>query len=224
VLSSSFLKSSHFRLVQDVEDAQPFLASLLAKAEGTAELALALARFYIVALYLGKLPMPRRNPFSTEKLRYEVRMKPFLALQPPEAPPFDDFLTHSQPYGAPPGTSTPPPEAFTTDVRNGDSSLWQEIDVHVKAAKAAFTEYKKLGPEAAKAKGVEMSWNEEVKNLLATCVALGLAVKGIKDGVAGEAEAKAHADAANGIKVEVPEAGTGARYAEGWIVGKVVKV
>ncbi|CAN9356593.1 unnamed protein product [Alternaria alternata] len=223
VLSSSFLKERRFREVQDVEDAQPFLASLLAGAEGTAELALAMARFYIIALYLGKLPMPRRTPFSTDKLRYEVRMKPFLALSPPEAPPFEDFQAHSQPYGPPPPSlADSSPEAFVRDVRDEGSSLWHEVDTHLKAAKAAFTEYKKLGAEAAKAKGVEASWSEEVKSLLASCVSLGLAVKGIKDAVmvgdeGGEEVGKR-------IEIEIPEAGAGKRYAEGWIVGKVSRV
>jgi hypothetical protein len=223
VLSSSLLKERRFREVQDVEDAQPFLASLIAGAEGTAELALAMARFYIVALYLGKLPMPRRTPFSTDKLRYEVRMKPFLALSPPEAPPFEDFQAHSQPYGPPPPSlADSPPEAFVRDVRDGESSLWKEVDTHLKAAKAAFTEYKKLGAEAAKAKGVEASWSEEVKSLLASCVSLGLAVKGIKDAVlAGDEGGE---EVGKRIKIEIPEAGAGKRYAEGWIVGKVSRV
>jgi hypothetical protein len=220
VQSHELLKSRRLREVQEVEDnTQTYLAFLLAEAEGTAELALAMARFYIIALYLGKLPLPRRDPFSTEKLRYEVRMKPFLALQPPEAPPFEDFNAHSLPYGVP---SSPPPDAFLKDVRNRESQLWQEIDAHIKAAKAAFAEYKRLGPEAAKAKGVEQSWNEEVKSLLATCVTLGLAVKGVKDGVMAEVGERA-GNVGKGIALEIPEARTGKRYAEGWIIGKVVK-
>jgi hypothetical protein len=118
--------------------------------------------------------------------------------------------------------SSPPPDAFLKDVRNRESQLWQEIDAHIKAAKAAFAEYKRLGPEAAKAKGVEQSWNEEVKSLLATCVTLGLAVKGVKDGVMAEVGERA-GNVGKGIALEIPEARTGKRYAEGWIIGKVVK-
>ncbi|KAG9195803.1 hypothetical protein G6011_00924 [Alternaria panax] len=227
VLSSSCLKERRFREAREVEDAQSYLHSLLAAAEGTAELALALARFYIIALYLGKLPLPRRNPFSTEKLRYELRMKPFLALSPPEAPPFDDFQAHTQPYGPPPSPSSsePPTEAFLKDVTDKNSRLWQEVDTHLKAAKAAFTEYKRLGAGAAKAEGVEESWEEEVKRVVASCVSLGLAVKGVKDVVAvREGEGVGDGDIGEGIKVEIPEAETGKRYAEGWIIGKVVRV
>ncbi|KAL1795420.1 hypothetical protein ACET3X_005644 [Alternaria dauci] len=138
-LSSSFRKEKRFADVQDVQDATPLLESLLAEATGTAELALALARFYIIALYLRKLPLPRRSSLSTNKLRYEVRMKPFLALSPPEAPPFEDFEAHSLPYGP---VLDPPPAAFVKDVQNMDSVLWTELDGHVNAAKAAFVEYK----------------------------------------------------------------------------------
>jgi hypothetical protein len=227
VLSSEFLKSRRFREVQDVEDASPFLDSLLAEADGTASLALALARFYVICAYLGKLPMPRRSPFSTEKLRYELRMKPFLALQPPEAPPFDDFKAHSQPYGPVPSSSEPSPPAFLADVKDRHSQLWQEVDDRVKAAKAAFAEYKRLGAGTAKADGVKASWDDEVKRMLATCVALGLAVTGIKDAIMGEGvgtDTDSKEDVGKGFNVEIPEAETGKRYAEGWIVGRVVKL
>ncbi|KAH6868851.1 Mak10 subunit, NatC N-terminal acetyltransferase-domain-containing protein [Alternaria rosae] len=225
-ISAEFLKSRRFREVQDVEEASPFLDSLLAETEGTASLALALARFYVICAYLGKLPMPRRTPFSTEKLRYELRMKPFLALQPPEAPPFDDFKAHSQPYGPVPSSSEAPPEAFVQDVVDKDSQLWHEVDDRIKAAKAAFAEYKRLGVGTAKAEGVKASWEDEVKRMVASCVSLGLAVKEIKDCVVGEGGIKEEekGDLCGGFKMEIPEAGTGKRYAEGWIVGKVVKL
>jgi hypothetical protein len=223
VLSSEFLKSRRFREVQEIEEeASPYLASLIAEAEGTASLALALARFYIICLYLGKLPMPRRNPFSTEKLRYEVRMKPFLALQPPEAPPFEDFKAHSQPYGPPSSSPSTTDESFIKHVKDKDSQLWQEVDTHVKAAKVAFAEYKKLGPSAAKVEGVNRSWENEVKSMLATCVSLGLAAKEVRDEVTGETDGDG--GVGKGIRIDIPEAGTGKRYAEGWIVGKIAKV
>jgi hypothetical protein len=68
---------------------------------------------------------------------------------------------------------------------------------------------------------VEASWSEEVKSLLASCVSLGLAVKGIKDAVMVGDEG---VEVGKRIRIEFPEAGAGKRYAEGWIVGKVSRV
>ncbi|KAL6172532.1 N-alpha-acetyltransferase [Exserohilum turcicum] len=214
--SLRLLAQRRVREKQEVDDAHQYTASLIAEAEATASLGLALARFYMILLYLRLVPIPSR-PFSTEKLRYEVRMKPFLALQPPEAPPFDDFKTHTQPYGE----LASPDAAFAADAANPTSELWSEIDRHIKAAKLAFAEYKKIGVRPAKAEGVEASWNKDVQNALASCVALGLAVTSVKDqvvqhGVGAGKEAL-------GIKVEIPEAGLNQRYADGWVVPGVVK-
>jgi hypothetical protein len=211
--ASQLLTSRNLREAQEIEDASPHLDSLLAEAEGIASLSLALARFYIVLLYLGALPMPKR-PFSTEELRYELRMKPFLSLQPPEVPPFEDFREHTQPYG--PYDS--PNATFATEMRDPDSGLWTEIDNNLKAAKEAFAEVKKLGARAAKAEGVEKVWTKDVQSALASCIALGVAIAGVKSAVTKKTEGFDL-----GAKVEVPESGAGKRYAEGWVVVKVLK-
>ncbi|KAH9883027.1 hypothetical protein J1614_000394 [Plenodomus biglobosus] len=205
-----------FRDAQDIEENDAYLQSLLAEAEATSSLALALAHFYTTLLYLGLLPLPRR-PFSTETLHYELRMKPFLALQPPEAPPYDEFKAHTQPYG--PFAS--PDAAFQDDVADATSGLWMEIEARLKSAKEAFAEVKKLGARAARAQGVKEPWGKGVQSALASCVALGIAVAGVKKAVVGVG---AKGGEGMGIKIEIPEAGQGKRYAEEWIVVKVVKL
>mgnify|MGYP003624092334 CR=1 FL=1 len=211
--SSQALQARKLREARDIEDATPYLDSLLAEAEGTASLALALARFYIILLYLHLLPVPKR-PFSSEALRYELRMKPFLGLQPPEVPPFEDFKAHTQPYGP----YAAPEPAFASELRDSDSEMWTEIDGSLKAAKEAFAEAKKLGARAARAEGVEKAWGKDVQGKLASCVALGIAVAGVKDAVG-----KREDGGGVRVRIEVPGCGAGKRYAEGWVVVKVVK-
>ncbi|EMD87612.1 hypothetical protein COCC4DRAFT_71022 [Bipolaris maydis ATCC 48331] len=208
----NLLRQGKMQEKQQIDDTEPYVASLIAEAEATASFSLALARFYIVLLYLHLLPIPSR-PFSTEKLRYEVRMKPFLGLQPPEVPDFDDFKAHTQLYG---DVASPSPD-FAEHVAHSDSALWSEIDGQLRTAKAAFAEYKRIGVQAAKAEGVESSWDRDVQNAVASCVALGLVVTEIRDWVTEKGVN------VSGIKAEIPEAGTGKRYADGWIVPKVVK-
>lgn len=208
------IRSRSLRGAQDIDDAGPYLTSLLAEAEAVASLSLALAHFYIILLYLQLLPVPGR-PFSSEQLRYELRMKPFLSLQPPEAPPFDDFKMHTQPYGE---FGAPNP-SFRVDVGDGKSELWGELDGHLRNAREAFAEVKKMGARTARAEGVASAWGKNMQGALASCVALGVAVVGVKDAVAKRKEGEGL-----GIRVEIPEAGTGKRYAEGWVVVKVIKV
>ena len=214
--SEQLLKSRKLRELQEVDDAGPYLDSLIAEAEGVAALGLALARFYIILLYLGLLPIPQR-PFSTEQLRYELRMKPFLSLQPPEAPPFEDFKTHSQPYGE----YTAPNASFSAHVKDANSELWAEVDMHLKSAKETFTQVKKIGAAAAKAEGVDKAWNKNVQSALASCVALGVAVAGVKDTVTKKDTTAVGGSL--GVQVEIPESGAGKRYAESWIVVKIIK-
>ncbi|KAF2826351.1 amino-acid N-acetyltransferas-like protein subunit Mak10 [Ophiobolus disseminans] len=209
---SSLVQARNFPDAQDVEDALPYISSLVLNATGTAALSLALARFYIVLLYLRLVPVPAR-PFSSEQLRYEVRMKPFLGFQPPEVPPFEDFAEHVKPYGA----YTSPNPGFDADIGNSESEIWTAIEDALKSAKEAFARVKKLGAQAARAEGVKGVWGKDVQARLASCVAAGVAVAGVKDAVLKRGEEGL------GVRVEIPESGEGKRYAEGWVVGRVVK-
>jgi hypothetical protein len=213
--ASQLLRERQLREAKDVDDASAYLDSLVAEAEGIAGLSLALARFYIVLLYLGALPVPKR-PFSTEVLRYELRMKPFLGLSPPEVPPFQDFKLHTQPFGE----YTAPDAGFQTQLADKDSELWTEIEGSLKGAKDAFAECKKLGAGAARAEGEERAWGKEGQCALASCIALGVAVAGVKEAVMKKDGGRGEE---LGVKIEIPESGNGKRYAEGWVVVKVVK-
>jgi hypothetical protein len=199
--------------LQEVEDMRPSIEAELQYARGVSELATALFAFYNILLYLRLIPCPNR-PFSTEALRYELRMKPFLALQPIEVPPFEEFHGAVQPYG--PYTSPHPP--LYTDLRNADSPLWTVIDTALKNAKDAFARVKKLGAAASRASGVEQAWTKDINGLLASCVALGVAIAGVKR-ASGEVKDGEKVD----VGVEIPKAGEGKRYAEGWVVGIVAQ-
>ena len=213
---TQLLRERKLRDANAVAEAAPYLDSLAAEATGTSALSLALARFYMIAAYCHLLPNPKR-PFSTASLRYELRMKPFLAVQPPEVPPFEDFKAHTQPYGP---YASPDP-GFAVDLRNGKSELWADIDGNIKAAKDAFAELKLLGARAAKSQGVEKAWIKEVQSLLASCVALGVASAGVKD--AAQKYGNSGDIKKLGLRADIPESGAKKRYAEGWVVVKVVE-
>lgn len=199
--------------VQEIDQKMPFIGSEKQQVLGTSAFAKALSSLYIVASYLHLLPCPNR-PFSTENLRYELRMKPFLALQPPEVPPFAEFQDVLQPYGP----YSKPSAAFYEDVKNGESKLWTDIDASLKVAKDAFAQVKKHGAVNSKAGGVEKAWSTEIQGMLSSCVSLSVAIVGLKNAAESvDPERKAE------VQLELPEAGKAKRYVEGWIVAKVVK-
>lgn len=198
---------------QEVDDAAAYIESECNQAKGISAFATALHGFYTVLLYLRLIPVPNR-PFSSEHLRYELRMKPFLTLQPPEVPPFPAFQAALQPYGS----YGAPTTALEVDLRNPESALWTDVDSSIRVAKDAFLEVKRLGPQKSRAAGVEVAWGKELQGMLASCVALGVAVASVKSAVKDEAN-----KVGLGIKAEIPAAGAGKRYAEGLVVVKVVK-
>jgi len=200
------------------------LASLIAETTATAALASSLSHFYTILLYLHLLPQPRLEttltptPTSTTAphlLRHELRMKPFLALQPPEAPSYADLTAPTLPYGSP---ATPDPQ-FARDVADASALLWRNLEHDLRRAKAAFAALKTLGCAAARARGVADAWATGVQRGLASCVALGVAVAGVKREVCGGDGD----ETGPRLRVEIPAAGEGLRYVEGWVVARVVK-
>lgn len=145
-------------IAKDIEKEGAYVGSLLEQATATCHLAAALAMFNTVLLYLHLVPRPKR-PFGEEELRYELRMRPFLTLQPPQVPPFEDYQKKIQPYGP----YDDPTLEFERHLRDPSSEIWAQIDGHVKAAKDAFTKAKKRGAKEARASGVEKDWNKEVQ-------------------------------------------------------------
>jgi hypothetical protein len=203
-----FEKANHHSEAMEVEEGGKYIESLIDEAEGIHHLSATLSRFYTILLYLKLIPRPPR-PFSTEELRYELRMKPFLALQPPEVPPFAEFIASIQPFG--PYDSHSP--NFLSQAQDAKSELWTEMDTHTKRAREAFTRVKNGGTRNAKCEGVGVAWEKDIKGVMASCVALAISVGSVKGAVGKGTEDLS-------VKVEVPEMGK--RYAEGWVVGRVV--
>ncbi|KAL1602502.1 N-alpha-acetyltransferase, non-catalitic subunit [Paraconiothyrium brasiliense] len=205
------VQKSRYHDADDTDKKLAFIDSELHQATGISAFAKVLHEFYMIANYLRLIPCPGR-PFSTEELRYELRMKPFLTLQPPEVPSFEEFQTALQPYGSY-SDLTP---SINEDLRQEHSLLWTNIDNSLKTAKDAFANVKKRGAKDAKAKGAEQAWNKETQGMLASCVASGVAIAGLKSALKDtEPERGPH------VKVELPTVDK--RYVGGWVVPKIVK-
>ena len=202
---SSSSTSSTTATLESIAEDHAHITSLLHTAHATYHLSTAFSRFYTLLLYLQVLPIPPR-PFSTEDLRYELRMKPFLTLQPAEVPPFSELKDILQPFGP---YATPTAE-FRVAVTDPGSAAWKEVEDALRQAKEEWARVKKLGAGAARAKGVESAWGKDVQAVLASCIALGVAVAGVKSAVTEGKE--------DSLKIKVPAMGVGKRYSEGWVV------
>lgn len=211
-------RQNNHKMAKDVEKDTEYIQALLHYAIGVQHLSSALGKLYTILLYLHLVPRPKR-PFSSPELRYELRMRPFLTLQPPEVPSYVEFNAQTQPFG----DYDNPSSELRAALNDKQGMIWRDIEVDIRSAKDSFGAVKRAGPAAMKAAGVLETWEADVKGVLASCVALGVTVVGVRGAVAGADVGVEGRTSGLGVKVEIPGIG-GGRYADGWAVPKVVKV
>jgi hypothetical protein len=160
----------------------------------TTEVAEALTNLYTALSRLGLIAAPPR-PYSTDALRYEVRMKPFAPIGLPELPSFEVFMRQvTQP-------NTP-----TTEL----------LEVAAKAAadaKGGLEAVAKMGESEAFAVGCHDRWLKGIKDWTKAAIAAGVAIGTVKRAVANGTE--------KGLKVEVQPSEKG--YHPWWVVPKVME-
>lgn len=190
------------RRLSPAEEAQcarslSYIRTSMLDASVTSELADALSCLYVSLQRLGLIVPPPR-PYSSDRLRYDIRMKPFEAIGLPELPSFDAF-THA---------------TLQRDVST--AGLLDTAEADVGRTKRMFEALKKLGEEDAFTHGTHERWVAATANGHRSAIATGLAVtvlrKAIKDAGHGAKPA---------LKVEFKEPGK--RYHEWWNVPGLVK-
>jgi len=158
----------------------------------------ALTNLFTVLDRLSLLPtLPR--PYSNDTMRYEVRMKPFLAIGLPELVPFDEL---------------------TLLVRQPKTSILELLDFAAEStvgAKKALEILSKLSAVEAFCQGCHDSWLKNVKDCLKACIFTGITIATVKKAVqaagrVGEVR----------IRIEIPKVGKG--YHDWWVVPKAIPV
>ncbi|KAK3314781.1 Mak10 subunit, NatC N-terminal acetyltransferase-domain-containing protein [Apodospora peruviana] len=177
----------------------------------TWEFADALSCLY-TALYRLGLIVPPPQPYSTDRLRYEVRMKPFAPIGLPELPTFEQYVASSARPGKTVDGLLNEAKAGIMDSRKAYEALANRYD-----DREAFC----VGAHERRTQGVKGC----VKSTIAANIALATVAKAVANSVASAAEANGRAATGNDVKdmvqVEVPKPDKG--YHEWWIVPKVVE-
>ncbi|KAH7058945.1 Mak10 subunit, NatC N-terminal acetyltransferase-domain-containing protein [Macrophomina phaseolina] len=212
----TFISQRYAHFVQAAQDGdatelletQRHVESMLHETKGSSSLAEALCSLYTLFHYLNAVPTPSR-PFGQASLRYELRMKPFLTVDTPRLPPFEEFDKDLHPFG--------PYDAPDRPLQEIVFRLSHDVENMVKEAKTEFAALKKLGAKAAKSEGVKEAWEKNVQNVLLSCISAGLA---------GATLAKFASDEklpeivrAKGVRMAEPEQGK--KYHDWWIVPRV---
>ncbi|KAF2755619.1 hypothetical protein EJ05DRAFT_108735 [Pseudovirgaria hyperparasitica] len=183
---------------ETIRTTQAFVKALMYEATGTGALADAMYALYMRLHYLQLVPILSR-PYSESSLRYELRMKPFLRLNPPQIPTFEAF------------------EEATRMPSGSQDDVFAKYDVEgsVKEAKEAWAALKRLGARAAKSEVVQAAWEKNLASTIQSCIACGIAASTIsnipKDAGTGRVKEM--------FQVEIP--GEGKRYHDWWVVPKI---
>lgn len=182
----------------------------LLDAATTCQLADALSSLYTVLERLGLVQPPPR-PYSTDALRYDVRMKPFSVIGLPELPSFETFT------------------AATLQTKASMGELLDAAAQAVDGAKRGFKAMEKLDEGEAFARGTTYErWKGGLAGGHKSAIAVGLAVMVLRKALGerekkmavGDKEEKGDGEGL-GLKVERKEPGK--RYHEWWDVPGLVK-
>lgn len=148
----------------DLEDARHYVAVQANDAQITASMSSALGMLYSLCNEIGLISKPER-PYSSDKLRHEMRFKHFLTIGTPR------MLGHSDLHAA-------------THFKPGLEleRVFSTIDSELKAAKAAIIQRKQVDPAMGRFRGCEEIWNKSTQTLLQCAIAAGLALTKVKDG------------------------------------------
>ncbi|KAI1128007.1 Mak10-domain-containing protein [Nemania abortiva] len=182
----------------------------------TWEFADGLSLLHIALLRLGLVKPPPR-PYSTDTLRYELRMRPFARVSYPHLPKYEEFKQHSE-----------LPDVPTAELLHIAAAA-------IAAARKGFEACVHLSEDEAFAINAtaHARWVSNAKDCLRATIAAGVAISTLKrayeslgDEVKGKEKVAGREDTAYpellNLKVEIPEPGDG--YHDWWIVPRLTRL
>ncbi|KAK0651504.1 Mak10 subunit, NatC N-terminal acetyltransferase-domain-containing protein [Cercophora newfieldiana] len=175
-----------------------YLRLTILDAAVTWELSDALTRLYVALARLRCITPPPR-PYSSDELRYDIRMKPFSLIQLPELPSY---------------------EAFRRETEQADKSTAELLDAAQRSVGGARRGYERLSKMTEKevfTVGAHERWVKGTKSCLRSVIAASIAIATVGK-IVGEGDG---GDAGGRLVVEVPRAE--ACYHDWWIVPKVTE-
>lgn len=164
--------------------------------------ALALHSLYVVLARHNLLPnASSANAYSSDRLRYELRMKPFIPLSLPEVVPYDEFRREAGLEG------------------DSDATVLGRATKAVAEARKAWETTLANGPfipqpgETVKAPAIERDWTRDIKDTMRACIGTSITIETVK-------KALSSGDTVD-LQVELPDQGSKTRWHDWWIVPQI---
>lgn len=171
--------------------------------------AIALHALYVVLARHNVLPSASSpQAYSTDRLRYEIRMKPFIPITLPELVPYEEYQREAGLEGDSDATILERASKAITEARKA----WEAT-----LANGAFID-DPSAPNQPPPSAIEEDWKRDVKNTMRACIGTSLAVEAVKKALSTASPTE---DKSLNLEVIVPEVGSKSRWHDWWVVPQV---
>ncbi|OJJ50594.1 hypothetical protein ASPZODRAFT_106353 [Penicilliopsis zonata CBS 506.65] len=172
--------------------------------------AIALHALYVLLARHGVLPRASspNQAYSSERLRYELRMKPFLPISLPEPVPYAEYRGEADLEGDSDATVLERATRAIAEARKAWETILARGVFLVPSPTAAGTTH---APRS-----IEEDWKREVKDTMRACIGTSIAIESIKKALA------ARSSEGVPVRVEIPELGSKMRWHDWWAVPHIV--
>ncbi|CRG83051.1 N-alpha-acetyltransferase 35, NatC auxiliary subunit [Talaromyces islandicus] len=183
----------------------------------TESFALALHSLYVFLERQGVLPhAASKNSYSSARLRYELRMKPFLPISLPELVPFDKY------------------ESMVALEGDSDAQTLERAGNAIGEARKAWEKVLGNGPflgsrdadKTIRRPAIEGEWQRDTKDSYRSCIGASVAIQKASNLFKTKISSKSKAAAGSllPIKVDIPDVDTPQRWHDWWIVPRISDV
>jgi hypothetical protein len=189
----------------------------------TETLSLGIQALYVFLERHGVLPhAASQSAYSSARLRYELRMKPFLPISLPELVSYDQYEDNATLKGQSDSDLLKRASGAIADARKA----WEAV-----LAQGAFvttTQQKQNSGEAVRRPAIEADWQRNTKNSLRACIGASIAIQTVTK-IFSKTNLSSSVPTTSGkkllpIKVEIPEIGSAGRYHDWWAVPRISEV
>lgn len=169
--------------------------------------AIALHALYVLLARHKVLPTASSaQAYSADRLRYELRMKPFLPISLPEIVPYEEFHHESTLEG------------------DSDAVVLDRVTCAISEARKAWEATLAHGAflqdtqgQMSPAPAIEEDWKRETKDTMRACIGASIAIETVKKALNNASSTQQKVD----IRVEIPAIGSKARWHDWWVVPQV---
>ena len=156
---------------------------------------------------LPSYSLPSDQRYSTDKLRYQLRMKAFVPVAMPECIPFELFKQES------------------TMERESDEKVLEQAQGAIAEARTKIEKHLAEGPYLKMGEttnpGLDSDWVKDMKDSLRACIGTSIAIGTLKKALSSLKDPSGAEGQVLNLSVEIPEIGSKARWHDWWAVPQI---